>query len=106
MPNRTCKGGVFIKNKYNDNRLAEEFDLIVLTKQNDAHYGLKIGQIGTLIYAYEGKDRPLYAEFACADGTKREEPLGLHDFRVLNERDPRDLSVIVQYMRAHARKNA
>ncbi len=95
-----------MKNKYNDNRLAEEFDLIVLTSARHACCGLDIGQIGTLTYSYEGKNRPLYAEFACTDGTKREEPLSLHDFRVLNERDPLDLSVIVQYMRAHARKNA
>lgn len=106
MPNRTLKGGVFIKNKYNDNRLAEEFDLIILTAKNHVHHGLQMGQIGTLTYSYEGKNKPLYAEFACADGTKQEEPLGLNDFRVLNERDPLDLSVIVQYMQAHARRNA
>ncbi len=95
-----------MKNKYNDNRLAEEFDLIVLTGENHAHHGLQLGQIGTLTYSYEGKDRPLYAEFACADGTKKEEPLALHDFRVLNERNPLDLSVIVQYMKMQKRKNA
>ena len=95
-----------MKNKYNDNRLAEEFDLIVLTGENHAQNGLKLGQIGTLTYSYEGKNKPLYAEFACADGTKREEPLDLDDFRVLNVRNPLDLSVIVQYMQKQNRKNA
>lgn len=87
-----------MKNKYNDNKLAEEFDLIVLT-DNTHHFGLSCGDLGTLICSYTGKDHPLYAEFACADGNKREEPLALCDFRVLNEGNPQDLSLIVKYMR-------
>ncbi len=85
-----------MKTKYNDNKLAEEFDLIVLT--SDLPHGLTKGDLGTLTYAYTGKERPLYAEFACADGTKKEERLALRDFRVLNERNKEDLSLIVQYM--------
>ncbi len=86
-----------MRDKYNDNKLAEEFDLIVLT-DNTHHRGLSCGDLGTLTYAYTGKNHPLYAEFACADGSKKEEPLALDEFRVLNERNPADLSLIVAYM--------
>ena len=86
-----------MKNKYNDNKLAEEFDLIVLT-DNTHHRGLSCGDLGTLTYAYTGKEHPLYAEFDCADGGKREEAITLDEFRVLNERNPKDLSLIVAYM--------
>ena len=95
-----------MKNKYNDNKLAEEFDLIVLTGNEHEKNGLFCGDLGTLTYSYTGKNVPLYAEFAFADGTKKEEPLALHDFRVLNERNPNDASIIVQYMqRKHAREH-
>ena len=87
-----------MKNKYNDNKLAEEFDLIVLTDDTHGKHGFHCGDLGTLTYAYTGKEHPLYAQFACADGTKKEEKLALCDFRVLNERNPEDLSLIVQYM--------
>ena len=88
-----------MKNKYNDNKLAEEFDLIVLT--NDAHrsHGLPSGSLGTLTYSYTGESHPLYAEFAAADGTKKEERLSLRDFRVLNERSEQDLSIITRYLK-------
>ncbi len=87
-----------MKNKYNDNKLAEEFDLIVLTDETHRQNGFHQGDLGTLTYAYTGKDHPLYAEFACADGTKKEEALSLRDFRVLDARNPSDLSLIVKYM--------
>ena len=96
-----------MKNKYNDNKLAEEFDTIVLTSDTHAKNGLPDGSLGTLIYSYTGMNRPLYGEFALADGTKKEEPLALDDFRVLNERDDRDLAILIAYMRRdHAREKA
>ena len=88
-----------MKNKYNDNKLAEEMDLIILLDDAHKERGLPNGSLGTLTYSYTGKHNPLYAEFACADGTKKEEPLSLHDFRVLNEKDERDLSVIIAYLK-------
>ena len=39
-----------MKNKYNDNRLAEEFDLIVVTGGAQEQGGLHLGEIGTLTY--------------------------------------------------------
>ena len=92
-----------MKNKYNDNKLAEEFDLIVLLDNNHKSRGLARGALGTLTHAYTGMQNSLYAEFACADGTKREEPLSLSDFRVLNERNEHDLSVIIAYLKKRAR---
>lgn len=88
-----------MKNKYNDNRLAEEFDLIVLTDDAHAAHGLPNGSLGTLTASYTRKDKPLYAEFAADDGTRFEEPLRLPDFRVLDERRHSDLSLIAEYLR-------
>lgn len=88
-----------MKNKYNDNKLAEELDLIVLVRDNHALNGLPCGSLGTLTYSYTGEQNPLYAEFAFADGTKKEERLALKDFRVLNERNERDLSIIIEYLK-------
>ena len=87
------------KTKYNDNKLAEELDLIVLTSNAHAKNGFPIGSLGTLTYSYTGERNPLFAEFAIADGTKREEQLSLCDFRVLDEKNAEDLSVIVKYLR-------
>ena len=87
-----------MKDKYSDNKLAEELDLIVLTNDTHEKRGLKEGALGTLIRSYTRENEPLYAEFALADGTKREEPLALGEFRVLNEKNERDLSVIVKYL--------
>lgn len=95
-----------MKNKYTDNRLAEEFDLIVLTNDELQNRGLPLGSLGTLTYSYTGKGRPLYAEFAASDGTTFEEPLALDGFRVLNERNARDLSLITAYLAQNARKKA
>ncbi len=88
-----------MKSKYNDNKLAEEFDLIVLTDDTHESHGLPRGSLGTLTYSYTGFDRPLYAEFACADGSRFEEPLALCDFRVLNERNEQDLSIITNSLK-------
>lgn len=86
------------KTKYNDNKLAEEFDLIMLVNDRHEKNGLPNGSMGTLTYSYTGMGRPLYAEFAAADGTRFEEPLAVNDFRVLNERTKSDLSLIARYM--------
>ena len=92
-----------MKTKYDDNRLAEEFDLIVLTDDSHREQGLPCDMLGTLIRAYVGKETPLYAEFAMCDGTKKEEALSLNDFRVLNERNDKDLSIIIQYLQQRKR---
>ena len=91
-----------MKDKYSDNKLAEELDLIVLTDDTHAKRGLRAGALGTLIRSYTRESEPLYAEFAFADGTKTEEPLSLWEFRVLNEKNERDLSVIIEYLRKNA----
>lgn len=88
-----------MKNKYNDNKLAEELDLIVLLNDKHLSHGIPLGALGTLVYAYTGAKNPLYAEFALADGTKKEETLSLPEFRVLNERNEKDLSLIVAYLK-------
>ena len=87
----------FIKDKYNDNRLAEEFDLIVLTDDALKGRGLPKGSLGTLIRSYTGKHHPLYAQFDTEKG-KVEEELSLSDFRVLNERSDYDISIIIDYL--------
>lgn len=87
------------KTKYNDNKLAEELDLIVLTSDSHEKNGFPKGTLGTLTYSYTGERNPLFAEFAIADGTKREERLSLSDFRVLDEKNAEDLSIIVKYLR-------
>ena len=88
-----------MKNKYNDNRLAEEFDLIVLTDDARKKRGLPNYALGVLIQSYQNSSAPLYAEFAVADGTRKQERLALSDFRVLNERNRSDLSIIIRYLR-------
>ena len=95
-----------MKDKYNDNKLAEEFDLIVLTDDTQTANGLPKGSLGFLTYAYTGMKKPLYGEFSCADGTKRETPLSLSSFRVLNVKNCHDLALITAYLRRKGRKNA
>ncbi|MBQ7924207.1 MAG: hypothetical protein IJ329_02760 [Clostridia bacterium] len=95
-----------MKNKYNDNKLAEELDLIVLTNDTLAKSGLPQGSLGTLTYSYTGKDRPLYGEFAFADGSKREEKLALDSFRVLDIRSAGDLSLVKEFLRRNLCKKA
>ena len=92
-----------MKTKYDDNRLAEEFDLIVLTQNTRAKRGLPRDTLGTLICSYTGESTPLYAEFAMSDGTRKEEALALSEFRVLNERDDKDLSIIIKYLQQKKR---
>ena len=89
-----------MKSKFTDNKLAEEWDVIVLTDNSHIRRGLPCGSLGTLIHAYTGKETPLYAEFAVGDGTCIEEALSLYDFRVLNERDRRDLPLIARFYKA------
>ena len=95
-----------MRNKYCDNKLAEELDLIMLTSDAHLQNGLPRGSLGTLTYSYTGLERPLYAEFAAADGSRFEEPLALDDFRVLNVREDEDLSAIVRFLKGQNRKNA
>ncbi len=85
------------KTKYSDNRLAEEFDLIVLINNALQARGFPSGTLGTLTYSYTGKRRPFYALLSRADGLRAEEPLHLHDFRVLNENNRRDRVLIAEY---------
>ena len=92
-----------MKNKYSDNKLAEEFDVIILTDNSHKSRGLPSGSLGTLIHAYTGNENHLYAEFAVADGHSVEEQLSLSDFRVLNENNVLDLPLIARY---HTRRKA
>jgi len=87
-----------MKDKYNDTKLAEEFDLIILTK--DAG-GMKKGDIGTLVYSYTGESRPLCVQFLDGDEKPFEREIYFNDFRVLNIRDKNDLPLIVDYMKNH-----
>ena len=82
-----------MKNKYNDNRLAEELDWIVLINDSHKDAGLPDGSLGTLTASYTGKNNPLFAEFAAADGSRFETPLRLDDFRVLDFQTERDLKL-------------
>ena len=85
--------------KYIDNKLAEEMDLIVLTNDSHVKQGLPKGSVGTLIDSYTGHDRPLYGDFEYGNGRHRETALGLHDFRALNPKSAYDLGVIASYLR-------
>lgn len=89
----------FIKTKFNDNRLAEEFDLIVLLNNRHKERGLEKGSLGTLVTSYSGKHKPLFAQFKTPNGNL-EEALFLEDFRVLNEKNEGDLSIIIHYLLA------
>ena len=86
------------KNKYCDNRLAEEFDIIVLTNNDYKPNGFPSGSLGTLTRSYTGRDRPLYGLLINQAGTRKEQALKLHDFRVLNEGKSHDCSLIAGYM--------
>ena len=86
------------KNKYLDNRLAEEFDLIVLVNNTPRDCGFPSGSLGTLTYSYTGRGRPLYGLFTDENGEKKEQSLRLRDYRVLNEKNRRDCSLIAEYM--------
>ena len=88
-----------MKNKYSDNKLAEEYDCIILTKPQS---NLPVGSLGTLVSSYTRTDKPLYAEFTCADGTSAIAPLSLEDFRVLNTRNQNDLRLLLSFI-THSR---
>ena len=88
----------FTKTKYTDNKLAEEFDLIVLINGEHEHIGLPLGALGTLTASYERSDLPLYAQFQKEDGEYLETPISLGDFRVLNVKNPFDLSLVTKYL--------
>lgn len=88
-----------MRDKYIDNKLAEEMDLIVLTTNGHMREGLPEGSVGTLIDSYTGHDKPLYGEFCTNGGAHKEAALGLYDFRVLNPRSPNDVGIIASYLR-------
>lgn len=92
--------------KYIDNKLAEELDLIVLVKNDHAEKGLPKGSVGTLIESYTGQNNPLYGDFKLRNGKHVEEALALNDFRVLNPRSDFDVELIAEYMRTHTPKRA
>lgn len=85
------------KTKYFDNRLAEEFDLIVLVNNAHKSDGFPSGSLGTLTYSYTGRGRPLYGLLIDSEGERREQALRLNDFRVLNEHNKRDRSLMIEY---------
>ena len=86
------------RDKYTDNKLAEEFDLIILLNDNHKSSGLEKGTLGTLISAYSQSNRPLYAAFE-RDNRTVEEPVGLHEFRVLNVKHQDDLGLVTAYLK-------
>ncbi len=87
------------KTKFSDNRLAEEFDLIVLVNNTHKNCGLPSGTTGRLTYSYTGRGRPLYGLFLTADGVRREEALRLRDFRVLNAEKRKDFFLIAEHFK-------
>lgn len=87
------------KNKYNDNKLAEEFDWIVLLNDKHRANGLSRGDLGTLTKSYTGNGKPLYAAFGSGEYWQ-ETAVGLDEFRVLDVRAPRDLSLITAYLKS------
>lgn len=87
------------KNKYTDNKLAEEFDLIVLLNDKHRSAGITRGALGTLTRSYTGGSQPLYAAFET-DEQMQEMAVGLDEFRVLDVKTPRDLSLITAYLKA------
>lgn len=93
---QTKKGGGAM-DKYIDNKLAEELDLIVLL--TDRH-GARIpkGSVGTLIDSYTGMTRPMYGDFDVG-GKHEEADLWLREFRVLNPRCSADVEIIAEYLK-------
>ncbi len=87
------------KSKYTDNKLAEEFDLIVLLNDAHAAAGLSRGALGTLTRSYTGADKPLYAAFETND-CLQETALALDEFRVLDVKTARDLSLVTAYLKS------
>ena len=87
-----------MKNKYVDNKLAEEMDLIVLRSNKYRKENLPWGSVGTLIQSYRGMRFPLYGLFKTPEGTK-EVALTVRGFRVLNPRETDDALIIAKYMK-------
>ena len=87
-----------MKNKYVDNKLAEEMDLIVLRTNKYRKDNLPWGSVGTLIESYRGMRFPLYGLFKTPEGNK-EVALTIRGFRVLNPRESEDARIIVGYMK-------
>lgn len=92
-----------MKDKFTDNKLAEEFDLIVLTDATCVKNGLPKGALATLTYSYTGANRPLYAQIY---GQQEETALSIDDFRVLNTKRKDDLRLLSAYLRVGVRKKA
>ena len=92
--------------KYIDNKLAEELDLIVLTKNRHREEGLPKGSVGTLTLSYTGMRNPMYAEFIFSDGKRKEIRLKIDDYRVLNPYRDNDVSIIANYLKAGYRNPA
>lgn len=88
--------------KYIDNMLAEEMDLIVLTTDAHRKEGLPAGSVGRLIQSYTRHDKPLYGDFNVGD-RHLEAALGLKDFRVLDVKKDRDCAIVAGWL---ARKKA
>lgn len=86
------------KSKYLDNRLAEEADVIVLVNNTHKENGFPSGSLGALTYSYTGRGRPLYGLLLAPDGQRREEPLRLNDFRVLDGSKRRDRTLLTEYL--------
>ena len=84
--------------KYSDNRLAEELDLIVLTTNRYKESGFQRGTVGTLIYSYTGLRRPMYGEFKSAN-KRTELSLRLRDFRVLNPFSQKDIRHLSNHLK-------
>ncbi len=86
------------KSKYTDNKLAEEFDLIVLLNDKHRAAGITQGALGTLTRSYTGANQPLYAAFET-DERMQEMAVGLDEFRVLDVKTARDLSLVTTYLK-------
>lgn len=85
--------------KYIDNKLAEEMDLIVLTTDTHEKQGLPKGSVGTLIDSYTGHDKPLYGDFRKGKKAPRN---GARTARFPRSRpdSPRDIGIIASYLRS------
>lgn len=87
-----------MKNKYEDNKLAEEMDLIVLRTNKYRRDNLPWGSVGTLIESYRGMRYPLCGLFKTPEGNKEIE-LSVRGFRVLNPDEEHDARIIVGYLK-------
>ena len=84
--------------KYTDNKLAEELDIIILQTSRYKEQGFFRGVLGTLVYSYTGKRRPMFGEF-IKDGKRKELALRLHDFRVLDPNSIKDVRLYSDYLK-------